>query len=117
MGVRAVVHVHPTHIVAAMYAGWKLDEIAKEFPEVSRYTRVGPNVPSLPATSVMLGDSTAQSLGVEQDGSLRYDIVGQANHGVCSVASDPWSAYEHIERLEHICEMVLKSNVSPKSIG
>ena len=112
-GVRAVVHVHPTHIVAAMYAGWKLNDIAREFPEVSRYTRVGPNVASLPATSVLLGDATADALGVEQDGALRYDIVGQANHGVCSVAPDPWSAYEHIERLDHICEMVLKSNVRP----
>jgi L-fuculose-phosphate aldolase len=113
-GVRAVVHVHPTHIIAAMYAGWQLDEMAKEFPEVSRYTRVGPNVPSLPATSVSLGDATADALCVEQDGRLQYDIVGQANHGVCSVASDPWSAYEHIERLDHICEIVLKSGVKPK---
>jgi hypothetical protein len=29
------------------------------------------------------------------------------------MASDPWSAYEHIERLDHICEIVLKSGVSP----
>jgi len=112
-GVRAVVLVHPTHIVAAMYAGWQLDEVAKEFPEVSRYTRVGPNVPSLPATSVSLGDATADALCVEHDGRLQYDIVGQANHGVCSVANDPWSAYEHIERLDHICEIVLKSGVKP----
>ncbi len=29
------------------------------------------------------------------------------------MASNPWSAYEHIERLAHIREVVLKSGVSP----
>jgi hypothetical protein len=47
-----------------MYAGFNLQDLAKEFPEVFRYTRVGPNVASLPATSVELGDATAQALGV-----------------------------------------------------
>jgi hypothetical protein len=61
-----------------------------------------------------LGEATAQALGVtESNPAGNYDIVGQANHGVCSMASDPWSAYEHIERLGHICEIVLKSGVSP----
>ena len=41
------------------------------------------------------------------------DVVGQHNHGVCAVAPDPWSAYEHIERLDHICEIALKSGVAP----
>lgn len=111
---RAVVHVHATHIVAAMYAGWDLQEVAKQFPEVNRYTRVGPNVPCLPATSLELGDVTGAYLGVAGDGSLQYDVVGQANHGVCAVAGDPWSAFEHVERLEHICEIVLKSGVKPQ---
>ena len=42
---RCVLHVHPTNIVAAMYAGWNLEKMASQFPEVHRYTRVGPNVP------------------------------------------------------------------------
>ena len=42
-----------------------------------------------------------------------YDIVGQKNHGVCAIGANPWDAYEHIERLEHICEIVLKSGVLP----
>ena len=67
---RAVVHVHATHIVAAMYAGWDLQEVARQFPEVNRYTRVGPNVPCLPATSRELGDVTGAHLGVGGDGSL-----------------------------------------------
>ncbi|MDP3598170.1 MAG: class II aldolase/adducin family protein, partial [Nitrospirota bacterium] len=39
---RTVVHVHATHIVAAIYAGFDLQAISAEFPEISRYTRVGP---------------------------------------------------------------------------
>jgi ribulose-5-phosphate 4-epimerase/fuculose-1-phosphate aldolase len=39
-------------------------------------------------------------------------LVGQANHGVCAVAIDPWAAYEHIERLDHICEIVMKNGVA-----
>jgi L-fuculose-phosphate aldolase len=110
---RAVVHIHPTHVVAALYRGFDLQKICADFPEISRYTRVGPSVPPLPALSREFADATADCLGVHRNGSLDYDIVGQANHGVCSVGPDPWSAYEHIERLDHICEIVLKSGVSP----
>ena len=107
---RAVVHVHATHIVAAMYAGMKLNEVASGFPEVFRYTRVGPNVPTLPATSSELGDATAEALGVSlETGECQFDIVGQDRHGVCAVAKTPWDAFEHIERLDHICEIVLKA--------
>ena len=111
---RAVVHVHPTHVVAAMYRGFDLQNICKDFPEIYRYTRIGPTVPMLPAISSELGEATAQALGVnESNPSGDFDVVGQANHGVCSMAPDPWSAYEHIERLDHICEIVLNSGVSP----
>ncbi|WP_310628202.1 class II aldolase/adducin family protein [Limnohabitans sp.] len=37
------------------------------------------------------------------------DIIGLDQQGVVAVGCDPWSAYEHIERLEHICQMVLAS--------
>ena len=109
---RAVLHVHPTHVVAAMYAGFELDMLAKEFPEIHRYTRVGPNVPNLPATSSKLAQATFANL-TDANGTLIYDIVGQANHGCCAISTDPWSAYEHVERLDHICEIVLKSGVRP----
>ena len=111
---RAVVHVHPTHVVAAIYRGFDLQKICKDFPEIYRYTRIGPTVPMLPAISSELGEATAHALGVNKDNPVGdFDIVGQANHGVCSMASDPWSAYEHIERLDHICEIVLNSGVEP----
>ena len=45
--------------------------------------------------------------------SLEYDIVGQKDHGVCAVGNSPWDAFEHIERLEHICQIVLASGVEP----
>jgi|SRR5581483_5517762 len=109
----SVLHVHPTHVVAAMYAGFDLQKLAADFPEIYRYTRVGPSVPNLPATSVKLGDATY--LALCPSGNREFDIVGQANHGVCAVASDPWSAYEHIERLDHICEIALKSGIKPNS--
>jgi len=105
---RTVVHVHATHIVAAIYAGCDLQAISAEFPEISRYTRVGPTVPAL---SRELADVTAAHFGLDRDGTLAFDIVGQANHGVCAVAADPWAAYEHIERLDPICEIVLKRGV------
>lgn len=120
---QAVLHVHATNIVAAMEAGWDLQEIAKRFPEVNRYTRVGPNVPVLPAVSRELGDATFKAMTMEfpfgdpnnlqWTASITYDIVGQARHGVCAIAKHPWEAYEHVERLDHICEVVLKSGVKP----
>ena len=114
---RAVLHVHPTHVVAAIYAGFELDKIAAEFPEISRYTRVAPNIPVLPATSMALANATAQALLVpsfsaKDNADLQYDIVGQANHGVCAVGKNVWEAYEHVERLNHICEIVLLGTAS-----
>ena len=110
---RCVLHVHSTNIVAAMFAGWSLPGAAEAFPEVYRYTRVGPNVPSLPAISQELADATSLAFGLKE-GQATYDVVGQANHGVCAIGPDPWSAFEHIERLEHICQIILNSGVTPK---
>lgn len=113
---RAVVHLHPTNTIAAMYAGWDLQRLAEDFPEVSRYTRVGPSVPVLPVTSHVLAEATFEAMtDWENTGTniLKYDIVGQAAHGVCAVGPNPWDAYEHIERLEHICEIVLRSGRKP----
>jgi hypothetical protein len=52
-----VLHLHPTHIVAALYAGHRLAELSADFPEVTRYTRVGPTYPALPATSEELAEA------------------------------------------------------------
>lgn len=106
---RAVVHLHPTHCVAAMHAGLCLKEMVKPFPELYRYTRVGKNVSAHPPLTQELADDTARRLKVKEDGSCTFDIVGQVGHGVCAVGPDPWTAFEHIERLEHICKIVLLS--------
>ena len=113
---RSVVHLHPTNIIAAMYAGWDLQNLASQFPEVSRYTKVGPSVPVLPVTSFELAVSTFDAMTDPTTGKIIYDIVGQKNHGVCSIGPNPWDAYEHIERLEHICQIVLKSGVVPPTL-
>lgn len=119
-GCRSVVHLHPTYTIAAMHAGFDLQKLSDEFPEVSRYTRVGPNIPVLPVTSDVLAKATFQAMTefVSPDGQdkfeLAFDIVGQAAHGVCAIGKSPWDAFEHIERLEHICQIVLASGVSPK---
>jgi|SRR6056300_987077 len=115
---QVVVHLHPTNIIAACFAGWDMQSLANHFPEVSRYTRVGPTVPVLPVTSKELAIATYKALTSSNNPSMQapaypakinFDIVAQANHGVCAIAQNPWDAYEHIERLEHICEIALRS--------
>jgi ribulose-5-phosphate 4-epimerase/fuculose-1-phosphate aldolase len=105
--VRVVVHVHPTYCVAAMHAGIDLSTIVNDFPELSRYTRVAPNVPDVPPISQELADRCHENLQLDELGNIAHDIVGIKGHGVVAIDSSPWRAYEHIERLEHICKIVL----------
>jgi ribulose-5-phosphate 4-epimerase/fuculose-1-phosphate aldolase len=105
--VRVVMHFHPTYCVAAMHAGIELSKIVNDFPELSRYTRVGVNVPDVPPISQELANGCFGSFHLEKDGTTQYDIVGIKGHGVVSIDTSPWRAFEHIERLEHICQIVL----------
>ena len=108
--VRVVTHIHPTYIVSAMHAGIELSELVKDFPELSRYTRVAPNVGDVPPISQELGDQCHEKLGLDsKTGKLQYDIVGIKGHGVVAIDTTPWRSFEHIERLEHICKIVLAS--------
>jgi len=107
--VRVVVHVHPTYCVAAMHAGINLSELVKHFPELGRYTKVAPNVDDVPPISQELADQCFEKLGLDDQGNISYDIVGIKGHGVVAIDTSPWRAYEHIERLEHICKIVLAS--------
>jgi L-fuculose-phosphate aldolase len=107
--VRVVVHLHPTYCVAAMHAGIDLSTIVHDFPELSRYTKVAKNVPDVPPISQELADRCHENLGLTNDGSISYDIVGIEGHGVVAIDTSPWRAFEHIERLEHICKIVLCS--------
>jgi ribulose-5-phosphate 4-epimerase/fuculose-1-phosphate aldolase len=107
--VRVVVHVHPTYCVAAMHAGIDLSTVVDSFPELSRYTRVAPNVGDVPPISQELADRCFEKLQLDDAGNIAYDIVGIKGHGVVAIDTTPWRAYEHIERLEHICKIVLAS--------
>ena len=108
--VRVVVHLHPTYCIAAMHAGIHLNELTRDFPELSRYTKVAPNVGDVPPISQELADQCHEKLELDHDtGHIKYDIVGIKGHGVVSIDTSPWRAYEHIERLEHICKIVLAS--------
>ena len=107
--VRVVVHLHPTYCVAAMHAGIDLSTIVNDFPELSRYTKVAPNVPDVPPISQELADRCHENLELDDKGFIKYDIVGIKGHGVVAVDTSPWRAFEHIERLEHICKIVLAS--------
>jgi len=107
--VRVIVHVHPTYCVAAMHAGINLNELVKHFPELGRYTKVAPNVNDVPPISQELADQCFEKLGLDDQGNISYDIVGIKGHGVVAIDTSPWRAYEHIERLEHICKIVLAS--------
>ena len=107
--VRVVVHVHPTYCIAAMHAGIDLSTISDQFPELNRYTKVAPNVGDVPPISQELADQCFEKLKLDNQGNIAYDIVGIKGHGVVAIDTSPWRAYEHIERLEHICKIVLAS--------
>ena len=107
--VRVVVHVHPTYCIAAMHAGIDLSTISNAFPELNRYTRVAPNVGDVAPISQELADACHSNLGLDLAGNIKFDIVGINGHGVVAIDVTPWRAYEHIERLEHICKIVLAS--------
>jgi L-fuculose-phosphate aldolase len=107
--VRVVLHMHPTYTVAAMYAGIQLADLVKEFPELGRYTRVGRNVPNVPPISQVLADESISALNLHSDGGVYNHIVGIDRHGIVAVDTSPWRAFEHAERMEHICKIVLTS--------
>jgi L-fuculose-phosphate aldolase len=107
--VRVVVHLHPTYCVAAMHAGIDLSTIVNDFPELSRYTKVAKNVGDVPPISQELADRCHENLWLRKDGTIGFDIVGIKGHGVVAIDTSPWRAFEHIERLEHICQIVLAS--------
>jgi ribulose-5-phosphate 4-epimerase/fuculose-1-phosphate aldolase len=107
---RVVLHLHPTYIIAAMYAGWNLQILAEEFPEINRYTKVGPTVPMIPPICKELGFAAVKALNLNNEtGEVDFDIIGLDRHGIIAVGRDAWSAFEHVERLEHICKIALLS--------
>ena len=107
--VRVVVHLHPTYCIAAMHAGIDLSTVSAAFQELNRYTKVEHNVGDVPPISQELADRCHENLQLDDYGNIAYDIVGIKGHGVVAIDTSPWRAFEHIERLEHICQIVLSS--------
>lgn len=103
-------HLHPPYIVAAMQKGWNLKFLVKNFPEVFRYTKVGNNVSNFDALSEELALNTFNNMFL--DSGDQFDLVGQESHGVCAVGDSPWHAFEHIERVEHTCKIMILSGKS-----
>ena len=108
---RVVLHLHPTYIIAAMYKGIDLQQLANDFPEINRYTRVGPSVPIIPPVSKELAWESIKAIGLNQEtGEVPYDIIGLDRHGIVAIGKDAWTVFEHVERLEHICQMALAAS-------
>lgn len=109
-----VIHLHPTYTISAMYAGFNLSELAKSFPELTRYTNVGENTENVPPLSRDLAIQCKSKLLFDKNLSkFTNNIVGIPNHGVVSIGNDVYEAFEHIERLEHISKIVMLSNHKP----
>ena len=105
-----VIHLHPTYIISAMYSGLNLSDLAIEFPELSRYTKVANNTGLVSPLSKDLAEQCKKNLSLDKKiQGYKFDIVGIPNHGIVSIGDSAFNAYEHVERLEHISKIVLSS--------
>jgi L-fuculose-phosphate aldolase len=113
---RFVLHLHPTYTVAAMYAGINLQDLADDFPEINRYTRVGPNVPKIAPITKDLAVASAKALNLDKEsGEISYDIIGLDRHGIIAIGDSPLEVLEHVERVESVCKIVLAARLNNKS--
>lgn len=123
---RVVLHLHPTHVIAA--ARWLIENpiaiegpngkfngqtmdlpaVCAKFPEIFRYTRVGKTLGYVAPISQALADGV-EKIMLDGGNELLCDVVAMDKHGAVSVGTDPWEAFEHIERLNHVCEIFLLS--------
>ncbi len=116
---RVVLHLHPTHVIAATRylmerpsdrydRSDELKRLCEQFPEIFRYTKVGKILGYVPPISQALADGVEQIM-LNGGNELLCDVIAMDKHGAVSVGSDPWEAFEHIERLNHVCEIFLLS--------
>lgn len=113
---RVVLHLHPTYTIAAMYAGYDIREIANQFAELKGQTVVGGMVPDIEARTVSLAKGITQTFDLKPDGSVNADIIGIHLHGVVAIDIDPIKCFGHVERLEHVCQIVLAAGGFRKQI-
>ena len=113
-----VIHLHPTFTISAMYAGFELSELAKSFPELSRYTNVAYNTKNVaPLSSDLAYECFSKLLFDKNLSEFKKNIIGIPYHGVVSIGSNVYEAFEHIERLEHVAQIVMSSTKSPKILN
>ncbi len=118
---RVVLHLHPTHVIAATRYLLRnvefsltpkdtrvLQDLALEYPEIFRYTRVGRVLGYIEPISQALGEAVASEM-LDNEGNVIADVVSLDRHGAVSIGSDPWESFEHQERLDHICQIFLLS--------
>jgi ribulose-5-phosphate 4-epimerase/fuculose-1-phosphate aldolase len=116
---RVVLHLHPTHVIAATRylmerpqdrydRSEAMMELAAQFPEIFRYTKVGKILGYVAPISQALADGIEQIM-LNGGNELLCDVVAMDKHGAVSVGTDPWEAFEHQERLDHICQIFLLS--------
>ncbi len=114
---RVVLHLHPTHVIAAarylaehptvfMTGGMK--DLCAQYPEIFRYTRVGDTLNYIAPISQALADGV-EKIMLNGGNELLCDVIAMDRHGAVSVGSDPWEAFEHQERLDHVCQIFLLS--------
>ena len=113
---RVVLHLHPTHVIAATRYllshkegdSASMQWLASEYPEIFRYTKVGEILPYVPPISQALADGVERIM-LNGGNELLCDVMAMDRHGTVSIGSDPWEAFEHVERLNHVCEIFLLS--------
>lgn len=117
---RVVLHLHPTHVIAAatyiqdhplnIGNGEKrsVRSVCADFPEIFRYTRVGETLGYVEPISQALADGVERIM-LNGGNTPLCDVVAMEKHGAVAVGTDPWEAFEHIERLNHVCEIFLLS--------
>lgn len=100
-----ILHLHPVNVLACLYRGLDLQSISSDFPELNCYTKVGKTIPICPPVSQELANLVA-----EEYIRSSFDIVAIDRHGIVAIGKDIWEAFEHVERLNHACEIVLLAN-------
>lgn len=100
-----------TSSVASPFPCWGLRELSAQFLQVTRDTRDGRNVPALAATREALALAYARAFSPVL-GEMPH-IVGLDRDGAVAAGRSARDAFEHVDRLEHVCQMALASGVRP----
>lgn len=101
------IHVHPPKTVALFSILNNSNEtkflksLIKNWPELSRYTKLGKIIPNFKPGSSML------HTGMVSVCNNDTDIIVIKNHGVMAFGMSFTECKEHIERLEHISSIIL----------